>query len=254
MALSTRALLTSSRLIVVSPHLDDALLSMGGVLAQAQTAEKWVVNVFTGAPDPPQKTRHDNASRLADSTEAMGTRLLEDAAALTLYNVTGINLGFIDGQYAPKQPRNAHLRATLLRVILSLSAHTNATVFGPANFGVFSHSDHLQVHHILRGLARRIPRLRLCFYSDFPYVQRYLQSAPQYTKRRLVNDQFEKTLQVRVPVNPAAWAMRKRALLKYKSQLAAFKSSGREFINWNTHVLHQYCGSRNNCEVYYCSR
>src|SRR5919109_1364707 len=83
--------------VVVSPHLDDAVLSCWHVLAGGD--EVTVVNVFTGLPKPGTLGWWDRLTGAADSVERIRERCAEDAEALALVGVPHANLGLLDGQY-----------------------------------------------------------------------------------------------------------------------------------------------------------
>ncbi|MFP3707935.1 PIG-L deacetylase family protein [Paraburkholderia tropica] len=85
------------RLFVVSPHLDDAVLSCGNLLARC--AGSVVCTVFAGRPREPMRTEWDAASGFADAHEAIAARWREDETALALCGATAVWLDFLDSQY-----------------------------------------------------------------------------------------------------------------------------------------------------------
>lgn len=87
----------SPRLIVVSPHLDDAVLSCGSLLARC--AGSVVCTVFAGKPVEPLRTDWDTASGFGDAHEAMDARWQEDERALALCGAAPLWLDFLDSQY-----------------------------------------------------------------------------------------------------------------------------------------------------------
>lgn len=66
-------------LLIVSPHLDDAALSCGALIARPDPVE--ILTVFTGRPVPPRVTDWDRACGFSDSDEAIAARLDEERAA-----------------------------------------------------------------------------------------------------------------------------------------------------------------------------
>ena len=64
--------LPAGPLLIVSPHLDDALLSCSALLARGEPAE--VLVPFAGFPDPPVRASADASAGFADSDEAMSAR------------------------------------------------------------------------------------------------------------------------------------------------------------------------------------
>jgi len=86
-------------LMVISPHLDDAVLSAGQMMAGRPDCV--VVTVFSGVPDPPQVTAYDRSCGFMSSTEAMIARMLEDHQALSRLGARAEHLGHLDSQYGP---------------------------------------------------------------------------------------------------------------------------------------------------------
>ncbi|SDE36381.1 PIG-L deacetylase family protein [Paraburkholderia lycopersici] len=97
------------RLIVVSPHLDDAVLGCAGLIARCPGSI--VCTVFAGEPPAPMHTQRDEASGFADAQEAVRARKREDERALAMCGATPLWLDFLDGQYGatPDVKDVAHL-------------------------------------------------------------------------------------------------------------------------------------------------
>jgi hypothetical protein len=82
--------------VVVSTHLDDAVLSAWSVLSPQRAR---VVTVFTGGPPPGTLTSWDECSGAPDSATRMEQRRSEDATALALARCGLEHLGLKEGQY-----------------------------------------------------------------------------------------------------------------------------------------------------------
>ena len=90
------------RVVVVSPHLDDAVLSCGNFMAVHPGAS--VVTVFAGNPPayPTEPMRKwDVQSGFAPGDDVMETRRQEDDAALAVVDATPVHLEFIEHSYNP---------------------------------------------------------------------------------------------------------------------------------------------------------
>src|SRR3954463_6689544 len=85
-----------SRRIVVSPHLDDAVLSCWHVL---ESGDATVVTVFAGVPEPGTRGWWDRLTGSDDSAARVRERLREDDAALALAGSTAARLDLLDEQY-----------------------------------------------------------------------------------------------------------------------------------------------------------
>jgi LmbE family N-acetylglucosaminyl deacetylase len=142
--------------LVVSPHLDDAVLSAGQFLAGTPGAV--VVTMLAGFPHPPVTTPWDTSSGFATSREAVETRRAEDEAALALLKATAVHLDFLDGQYAPAD--SSALTDALLEQV---QFHQPEFVLGP--LGVHHH-DHERVRDAVLAANLDVP---LWLYEDLPY-------------------------------------------------------------------------------------
>jgi LmbE family N-acetylglucosaminyl deacetylase len=222
------------RILVVSPHLDDAVLSCGALLASCAGAV--VVTVFAGAaPDDQPLTEWDRKAGFASSREAVAARREEDARALALLDAKPVWLDFLDAQYG-WSPKVAEVTAALAA---ELDRHRPDCVVAP--LGLF-HGDHVLVHRAVLALRERVaaageqasrhigtaaearaPPVWLA-YEDVPYRQGFSRM-----QRRLC--ELLATGVAATPYAPVATAesdARKQASLAcYPSQLRALGADGR---------------------------
>jgi LmbE family N-acetylglucosaminyl deacetylase len=145
--------------VVVSPHLDDAVLSCWSVLAGPD--ECAVVNVFTGDPDPARERPWDELTGAADPAERQRQRIAEDRAALEHAGRVPTNLGL--------RPPAGEYAAAHLRELLAAAIPPESEVHLPAAIG--GHPAHVLVRDVGLGLAGRAARAFL--YADIPYAVRY---------------------------------------------------------------------------------
>jgi len=87
------------RVVIVSPHLDDAVLSCARFLAVHPGVT--VVTVFAGNPDayPTPQRLWDAQSGFAPDADVMEARRGEDRAALALLDATPLHLEFVEHTY-----------------------------------------------------------------------------------------------------------------------------------------------------------
>jgi LmbE family N-acetylglucosaminyl deacetylase len=112
--------------VILSPHLDDAVLSCWHVLTRP--GELTVINVFAGAPvGLGALAWWDRYTGATDFAERVRERIEEDRRALALAGRTAVNLGFLDEQYR----REAELLAPLTEQIERLLA-PGARIYAPA--------------------------------------------------------------------------------------------------------------------------
>lgn len=151
----------TARTVVVSPHLDDAVLSCCARL----TAGARVVTVFAGLPaEGTPGPVWDRLTGAADAHRRVCDRLAEDDGALRLLGVGTDRLDLLDGQY--RDGPAPHGRVTgLLRPLLADCTE----VWLPA--GVGGHRDHVAARDA--GLAAAPPDVAVLLYADLPYALVY---------------------------------------------------------------------------------
>ena len=145
--------------LVLSPHLDDAVLDCWSVLSQP--GEVSVVNVFAGIPQSAPVPLWDQITGARDSAERVRERIAEDAAALARAGRRAHNLSFLDAQYRKPPPlRLQHLDRAIAAAVPRASAiHTTA--------GIGGHPDHvLARRYALALLGAGMP---VTLHADLPY-------------------------------------------------------------------------------------
>jgi predicted ATP-grasp superfamily ATP-dependent carboligase/LmbE family N-acetylglucosaminyl deacetylase len=217
--------LTGGRsVLVLSAHLDDAVLSCGALLSTlAERAPVTVATLFTEAGPPP----HTRAARaflgqctIGDAAELYAARQQEDVEVLADLGVEHVHLGAPDALFRRREvpPSVARLgravpevvhryptfrldialgrvsrgdRALVDRLDPRLRALADridaAVVFGPV--GVGRHVDHL----LTRTLAERLP-LPTVLYADFPYDWRNASDPALLDARRLTTVTWDRDL------------------------------------------------------------
>jgi LmbE family N-acetylglucosaminyl deacetylase len=144
---------------VVSPHLDDAVLSAWLMLMSNRPTR--VVSCFAGLPPASLQGSWDRRTGLSSSS-AVAIRRAEDVAALTLTGSEAVHLDLLDEQYrsggdAPRAQLTALLRDHLADA---------AEVWLPAGLG--GHVDHIAARDAALSATTPVQRLRL--YADLPYA------------------------------------------------------------------------------------
>ncbi|MBB5213653.1 PIG-L deacetylase family protein [Parapusillimonas granuli] len=195
-----------SPLVVVSPHYDDAVFSCGDLLSAVPGST--VITVCTGQPqDPGMLTDWDRRCGFSCAEQAMRERALENGKALDALRAAGVDLGFLDSQYA-QQPRCGpdFLSDTLASMIAQAQP---AAVFFP--LGLF-HEDHLRVSNASMTLCHRFASIQWFAYEDIPYSQR-----PEWVVRRLA-ELLDRGVAA-TPLDPGRLPQAKaRAVAAYRSQ------------------------------------
>jgi LmbE family N-acetylglucosaminyl deacetylase len=157
--------------VVVSAHLDDAVLSCYGVLSPVTT----VVTVLAGFPPPGSLGPWDAAGGATDSHERIAERREEDRNALERSGATPVHLDFADREYVAL---GVALPPTVEAVAASLSEHLTGApvVFAPAAVSTNS-GNPLRRLRRLRGSDHRLVRDAVLavrpdatLYADLPYA------------------------------------------------------------------------------------
>ena len=183
-----------SAVVAISPHLDDAVLSCGALLAQLAGQHRvTVATVFTAAAPRPWSLPARKQLRAlggVDAEDFFAQRRAEDAEVLAGLGAAAVHLGFRDalfrrGRRGPAYPvfRFDAARGRVASCDAGLAAEVSAeasarggaiarageggVIFAP--LGIGRHVDHL----ITRQAAGQLGGpARIVYYSDFPYSQR----------------------------------------------------------------------------------
>ena len=153
------------RIVVVSPHFDDAVLGCGRFLAAHPGAT--VITVLGGRParypDPPTEWDADCGYSAGD--DIVARRREEDRAALSVLQADSVWLEFADHQYLARseRPSRATVAVALADAIDTLAPTAVFAPFGLAN------PDHVLTHDAARIVReQRTDRAWFCF-EDYGY-------------------------------------------------------------------------------------
>jgi LmbE family N-acetylglucosaminyl deacetylase len=131
-----------SRIVVVSPHFDDAILGAAHLLATYPGST--VITVLGGQPPayPPEATDWDACGGFVAGDDVVSARRQEDAAAMAFLDATPVWLEFADHQYLAKddRPRPADVAPALATAIAAADPTAVFLPFGLAN------PDHVLTH------------------------------------------------------------------------------------------------------------
>lgn len=183
----------------ISPHLDDAVLSAGGLLSYlAGKTPVTIINIFTEAGEKPytfSTRRFLKHCGFTNGKELYRYRHQEEKNITQTLGIDSINLGFVDGTFRRKQNMNVvsqHLAKTipefehmypLGRIIFGLAKDDqllaeeikkklrsivkddkNSQFFCP--LGTVKHMDHMITTNVCTAIFKHI-----IFWTDFPYIK-----------------------------------------------------------------------------------
>jgi LmbE family N-acetylglucosaminyl deacetylase len=147
--------------VILSPHLDDAVFSCWHVLTS--TRDVLTLNVFTAAPEPgTEPAPWDRMTGADDAVARMSVRLAEDNAALALAGRNAQHLDFLDSQYREAPPAG-------LQRAMQEHLPPEAHILAPAAIG--GHPDHELVRDVALKLETEARRVTL--YADIPYATEF---------------------------------------------------------------------------------
>ncbi|WP_103529568.1 PIG-L deacetylase family protein [Streptomyces sp. SM12] len=216
---------TAPGTVVLSPHFDDAVLSLAGLLPRLP-GPVTVVTVY-GGPPPPQATASwwDSACGFADPAEAHTARDAEDTRACALLGAARVPLAHPDGPYGdgPDVTRLGQLTSHLAAL------PSGTTVLVPVGT---NQPDHRAVRERALADLADLPSLTALLYADLPYTGHLPEWATTDAEAALarsekwgtafqeVQGRFDITPLHRLHVTGADWSRKREAVLCYGSQLA----------------------------------
>lgn len=177
-------------LVFLSPHLDDAVLSCAGMIAQRSLGSfsPLIVTPFAGTPDydrlsPFARVQH---TYWGDPANPMALRRQEDQAAARRLGARTQHLSFLDAVYrrddagrplypseaaifGPLQPEDESLIAQIAGDVGAMFPVVNLVhLYAPLAIG--NHVDHQVVRAVATALVHQ--GYHCTFYEDFPYADR----------------------------------------------------------------------------------
>lgn len=151
-------------IVIISPHFDDAVLSVGQLMAGRPDCH--VVTVFAGCPKRSrQLTPYDQNSGFVSAGHAVATRRGEDDRALAVLSATAHRLDAIDDQYGEPSDDLADLLSMTVGHFFYEHPEAAPVVAGPLGL---AHPDHHRVRRAFCELLTRRPYLQGWVYEDIP--------------------------------------------------------------------------------------
>ncbi len=215
------------KIVVVSPHLDDAALSASASIGQHDAT---VLTVFSALPPPDLPvTSWDQLTGATSSQRRQRERIAEDEAAMAALGATGIHLGEREIQYRDGDPDLATAAGLMAQAFSAADA-----VWLPAAIG--GNPDHVLARDAALRAARAAGRTDVVLYADFPYVIAY--GWPTWATGRRADPYLDpdfwlawelqsagfdpRSMSARViTLSPAQRAVKAEVIAAYRSQAAA---------------------------------
>lgn len=233
-------------ILIVSPHLDDGVLSLGGTIgkAVANGADVVVATAFT-ADAPPGADLSPLAAELHAlwdlGSNPFEQRRREDVAAVSVLGARLLHGGLLDALYrtgsagdplyptrqsifAPPAERDGIVDALSALLDNWISAISPDLIMSP--LGVGRHVDHVLTTNVLHRLAATLP-MNVALYEDMPYATGLFPvAAPDTVEAALARTRWQVTGPRVVPVELHG---KLTAIEAYASQIADIFPNGLEF-------------------------
>lgn len=197
---------------IVSPHLDDAVLSLGGIIAElTKLVRVDVVTVFAYDLDRPGVANSwDEASGFATSVLAGAARRDEDAAACRVLGANPVWLPF-DG---PMPPPGSDELAALRRALGDALSQCSAVAM--PGFPLH-HPDHCAVAGLVEAIVDGT--VRLATYAEQPYRASGHRLATRSLRLPVRTAGGRDIAWHRSPLSPEARRAKANAIAQYRSQV-----------------------------------
>ena len=219
--------------IIISPHLDDAVFSLGGLISKENT-KTTIINVFSKVPEKPLFTFWDRMCGFTNSTKAMDTRLREDKLALFGLGIPENSikyLSYLDKQY--RKDIKKYQKEFKLKISCDIEESikdllpNNIRLFIPMNA---LHKDHRLVRDIGIELYKKLYQdknnISLYLYQDMPYtfriflIKRLL--SPFKQKKQIYDNMYPKIINTKrevIELSDYNLNLKEISIKKYISQI-----------------------------------
>jgi LmbE family N-acetylglucosaminyl deacetylase len=244
-------------IIVLSPHYDDAVLSLGGLLAK-HVHPAVVATFFTALPTQATSTPWDARSGFSSSNDAIPARIQENTQALRMLGAEIKDFGYQDYQYRQHaSSTEAELQQEIAQDIQALVASygdKNVEVYAPSIFlPDITHPDHALLHRAFKDVAEQYPKKNITFYyyEDYPYVQAFTKESNISLEKNLENDTGRIFDEIHISLSSEEVSQKQSSLEKYASQSKAFTAENVDIVKNTTAYTNSRCGNEGPCEVVY---
>jgi LmbE family N-acetylglucosaminyl deacetylase len=241
--------------IVLSPHYDDAALSLGGLLAKHEY-HTVVATFFTAGPSAATTTPWDSIAGFSDSLATMPARSKENTDALKTLHVNEVKDYFYqDYQYRLSTTTDMELEMTKdIQALLAAYGTKPIAIYAPAIFtDTINHADHAMLHRAVVSVMENYPNSNVdfYFYEDFPYIERFNRESVISLEKNLENNTDRIFNRVDVLLDSSDLKAKERAIAQYESQVKAFASQNMDIAAHALEYTKNRCSNGQACEVVY---
>jgi len=254
--------------IILSPHYDDAVFALGGMLAQYRLRhdESYVLTLFGGqAPASQELTWWNKETGFESNAQAEEARIMENRNALSLLGLDNdhmLDSLLDDVQYRNDRDPGGEARIAKavgdeIKAVLSRFSSRTISIFSPIStaWGRFwedSHPDHAIVHEAFLNIFRKAqhPAVSFYLYEDvIPYVYRF---GHDNAKNWVEENDRVRLEQVIIELTERDFSSKLAALSQYKSQMRQFREPvDATLIGYSSRLCSALGRSCHACEVVY---
>lgn len=245
-------------LIVLSPHFDDAVLSVGGIISEFD-GPRYIVTFF-GTPTSTAQylTAWDKMSGFAKSLDTREARKKENERAAKIIGAKIINEDYVDFQYKKRTTTDSLVIQSSIEKsidqILSSMGNALVTIIGPSYFGdADTHPDHLLLSKAFAEVIKNKnhPNATFYFYEDLPYA--YGKFGNENVNLQKILSDFYPDLKFQKKVfyiSKNSFDLKIKAIESYTSQMKAFDYLKEDLVTGITNFETRRCIAK-VCEVVY---
>ena len=245
--------------IILSPHFDDAVLSLGGLIAK-QEYKLLVATFFAKRPTEVMHTEWDSMAGFSNSDEAISTRTKENKTALSPFNAIIKNYDYLELQYRQgSESENEAIKNEIIADILSiLKTYKNREIFlyGPTTFGKgIGYPDHEIVHEAFIEIYKTNTNSRIHFfiYEDFPYIRGFIMNDDDNFGEYLNKQTNIQSEELVIELNKLQLQKKIAGIYAYASQIKGFIWLGNDFVFFLDEFFQSRCETHSPpiyaCEV-----
>ncbi len=240
----------NSKNIILSPHLDDAVISLGGFIYN-NSLNISIVTIFTGKPKTNKITSWNLQSGFINSSKALDARISENKKALSYLGVLEeniINLNFLDKQYLSQKQQIIYQKELVKKILISLNGLINENTKN-IDINLFAPISNINIDHKIAydfilyfrdNYSDKYPKVKLFLYEDYPYFLKF-------KKTKKYNNEFLNK-KIIMPLTLNELKMKINAIKLYHSQfripltdlnrlLTRFKNNKKD--NFNKEVIYK---------------
>jgi LmbE family N-acetylglucosaminyl deacetylase len=201
------------RIVVLSPHFDDAAMGAGLLLIRHDQADTTVITVYGGRPPayPPEPTPWDALGGFKAGDDVVAVRRQEDEAAMAVLGARPVWLEFADHQYLAEEDR-ARAEDVAPALEKAIIDREPTVVFSPMGL---ANPDHVVTHDAAMIVRESHPEIDWYCYEDQGY--KHLPGMLAWRVSKLFRAKVWPT-PAAVPV-AADFDRKKRSILCYVSQI-----------------------------------